>query len=92
MPKRSPLAARRDPIGLVHGADGSAGVGILLISAMPSRTVAVVALLLFAAATAVSMAFASALWGRALASRAVARRLAALVSLWAASSLAFGAW
>ena len=50
---RSPLAAFG--IGLVHGVGGSAGAGILLVGAAPSTTTAVLALLLFAAGTAISM-------------------------------------
>ncbi len=42
-------------VGLVHGMGGSAGVGILLLAAIPSETVAVVSLLLLALFTAVSM-------------------------------------
>src|SRR6478735_818162 len=42
-------------IGLVHGMGGSAGVGVLLLAAIPSREVAVAALLVLALFTAVSM-------------------------------------
>jgi ABC-type nickel/cobalt efflux system permease component RcnA len=87
---RSPRTAYG--IGLVHGAGGSAGVGILLISAMPGRAAAVVALVLFGAATAVSMAFVSAAWGHALASEPVTRRLAVLTPVLATLSLTFGVW
>src|SRR5512132_3736720 len=51
---RSPLQAYG--IGLIHGMGGSAGVGVLLLAAIPDRVEAVVALALFAAFTAVSMA------------------------------------
>ncbi len=60
--RRSPAAARspRSPfsavaIGLVHGAAGSAGLGVLLLAALPSHAVAVVALFVLALSTAVSM-------------------------------------
>ena len=43
---RSPLAAFG--IGMLHGAGGSAAVGVLLISAVPGRARGVVALVLFA--------------------------------------------
>jgi ABC-type nickel/cobalt efflux system permease component RcnA len=79
-------------IGLVHGLGGSAGVGLLLIGAMPDHTVAAVALVLFAGATALSMSLASAAWGLALASRAIERRLAALAPVFGTASLAFGLW
>ena len=42
-------------IGLVHGMGGSAGVGVLLLAAIPSRDVAIAALLVLALFTAVSM-------------------------------------
>ena len=42
-------------IGLVHGMGGSAGVGVLLLAAIPDETVAVAALLVLALFTAVSM-------------------------------------
>jgi ABC-type nickel/cobalt efflux system permease component RcnA len=87
---RSPQAAFG--IGLLHGAGGSAGVGVLLIGAMPDATAATAALLLFAAATASSMALVSAAWGRALACGPVARRLVALAPVLGSLSLLFGVW
>jgi cytochrome c biogenesis protein CcdA len=87
---RSPRAAFG--IGLMHGAGGSAGVGILLIAGIGSDVEAVAALLLFAAGTAVSMAFVSAAWGRLLVSSAVERRLGLLAPAFAAASLTFGCW
>jgi ABC-type nickel/cobalt efflux system permease component RcnA len=79
-------------IGLVHGAGGSAGVGILLIAGIDADAEAVLALLLFAAGTAVSMALVSAAWGRLLITQAVERRLEALVPVFGSASLAFGCW
>jgi ABC-type nickel/cobalt efflux system permease component RcnA len=79
-------------IGLLHGTGGSAGVGILLIAGIDGDAEAVVALLLFAAGTAVTMALVSAAWGRLLASRAVERRLATLIPLFATAGLLFGCW
>jgi ABC-type nickel/cobalt efflux system permease component RcnA len=87
---RTPAAAFG--IGLVHGAGGSAGVGLLLVGAMPGRGLAAAALVLFAGATALSMAAVSAAWGGALATAPAARRLAALVPALGAVSLAFGLW
>jgi hypothetical protein len=89
-PGRSPRAAYG--IGLLHGAGGSAGVGVLLISAMPDVRAAIVALVLFAAAAAASMALASAAWGQALVSRPVRGRMAALTPAFATVSLVFGVW
>jgi ABC-type nickel/cobalt efflux system permease component RcnA len=87
---RSPLAAFG--IGLMHGAGGSAGVGILLIATIPDRTRAAVALALFAGATALSMAIASSLFGYVLARESVSKRLRAMVPVFGLASLAFGIW
>ena len=87
---RSPVAAYG--IGLIHGLGGSAGVGILLVGAMPSRGGAAIALVVFAAATAVSMALVSAGVGAAMRAAPMARRIGAVVPLFAALSLAFGGW
>ncbi len=75
-------------IGLVHGAGGSAGIGILLLAAIPQRSVALAGLAVFAAGTAVSMAFLSAGFGRAL-SGEWALRIAPYLGV---ASLAFGVW
>ena len=87
---RSPLAAFS--IGLVHGAGGSAAVGVLLVAAVAGRTGAIVGLLLFAAATACSMALVSAVVGYGLVRGIVAPRIERLVPAFAALSLAFGIW
>jgi cytochrome c biogenesis protein CcdA len=87
---RSPLAAFG--IGMVHGIGGSAGVGILVVGAASSQVTGVAALVLFAAATAVSMALVSSGFGYALARGPVAPRAAALIPVLALASLAFGAW
>jgi high-affinity nickel permease len=75
-------------IGLVHGVGGSAGVGVILLSAISSEVVSAAALALFAVATAVSMALASALFGLALA-RGPVRALAPVIG---SAGLLFGAW
>lgn len=87
---RSPLAAFG--IGMVHGIGGSAGVGILVVGAASSQVTGVAALVLFAAATAVSMALVSSSFGYALARGSVARRAGSLIPVLALASLAFGAW
>jgi len=87
---RSPRAAFG--IGLVHGAGGSAAVGILLVAGMDAGAEAVAALVLFAAGTALSMAAVSAAWGRLLVSRAVERRLGLLAPAFGTLSLLFGCW
>jgi ABC-type nickel/cobalt efflux system permease component RcnA len=87
---RSPLMAFG--IGMVHGVGGSAGVGVLLIGAVSGQMQGVLALMVFAAATAVSMALVSTAFGHALARGAVKRRLTELVPLLGAASLLFGVW
>jgi cytochrome c biogenesis protein CcdA len=87
---RTPLAALG--IGLVHGIGGSAGAGLLLISAMPGKAEAVAALFLFAGGTAVSMAIASAAFGGVLGRDRLRRRLESLVPAFGAFGLLFGVW
>ena len=79
-------------IGLVHGIGGSAGVGILLLAAIPSETVAVASLLPLAAFTAVSMAVVTAGFGRALSSRPFAAASTVTIPTLGAASLLFGVW
>jgi ABC-type nickel/cobalt efflux system permease component RcnA len=79
-------------IGLVHGMGGSAGVGILLLAAIPSETVAVASLFLLAAFTAVSMAAVTAGFGLALSSRPFVAASAVAIPALGAASLLFGVW
>ncbi len=87
---RTPLQAYA--VGLVHGIGGSAGVGVLLLAAIPGRAEAVAALALFAAFTAVSMAIASTTFGYALSRPPVLRRFAQIAPALGALSLVFGLW
>src|SRR3954447_7625904 len=87
---RTPLQAYG--IGLVHGMGGSAGVGVLLLAAIPDHAEALAALTLFAFFTAVSMALASSTFGYALTRGPVLRRFATLAPALGALSLAFGLW
>lgn len=87
---RTPLQAYG--IGLVHGIGGSAGVGILLLAAIPNHVEGAVALVVFAAFTAVSMAIASTGFGYTLSRGPVMRRFAGLAPALGALSLAFGCW
>jgi hypothetical protein len=89
-PARSPLQAYG--IGLVHGMGGSAGVGVLLLAGIPQRGIALLALALFAACTALSMAIASTTFGYTLSRDSVAARLGTVAPALGALSLAFGAW
>jgi ABC-type nickel/cobalt efflux system permease component RcnA len=79
-------------VGLVHGVGGSAGIGLLLLAAIPDGATGLVALVLFAAFTAVSMCAASTLFGRALAGQRVRSRLRVATPAMGAFNLAFGAW
>ncbi|HEV3001781.1 MAG TPA: hypothetical protein VGW75_13655, partial [Solirubrobacteraceae bacterium] len=87
---RSPRAAFA--VGLVHGVGGSAGVGVIVVGAVGSEAAALAALVVFAAATAISMALASAAFGRALATGPAQRRFATLAPGLGGAALAFGAW
>lgn len=79
-------------VGLLHGIGGSAGVGILLLAAIPDHGVGIFALLVFAAFTAASMGVASSLFGRALAGRRAQRRFGVAVPALGVFNLSFGAW
>ena len=87
---RSPLAAYG--IGLVHGIGGSAMVGLLVVGAAASPALGVLALVLFAAGTAVSMALVSAAFGYALARGPLSRLVGPLMPVVGLASLAFGVW
>jgi ABC-type nickel/cobalt efflux system permease component RcnA len=87
---RTPLQAYG--IGLVHGIGGSAGVGVLLLAAIPNHLEGVLALVVFAAFTAVSMAIASTGFGYTLSRGPVMRRFVGLAPALGALSLAFGCW
>ena len=87
---RTPLGALG--IGLVHGMGGSAGVGVLLLAAIPSTPVAVASLLVLAVFTAVSMTALTTGFGFTLGSRPVAAGVNAVAPALGALSLAFGVW
>jgi len=96
-PEREHRHAVRTPagalaVGLVHGMGGSAGIGVLLLAAIPSETVAVVALVLLAAFTAVSMTIVTIGFGYTLATRRVAGFAGTAIPIVGALSLAFGLW
>jgi high-affinity nickel permease len=85
---RNPLTAFG--VGLVHGMGGSAGVGVLLIAAVPSTALAVVSLVVLALFTAVSMTVVTTGFGAALAVRQ--KSLTAAIPVIGTASLAFGFW
>jgi ABC-type nickel/cobalt efflux system permease component RcnA len=99
-PGASPGAHRHDVrsgfgafgIGLVHGMGGSAGVGVLLLAAIPGETMAVGALLVLALFTAVSMTVVTTGFGATLSIPAVAQSVTAVAPALGVASLAFGVW
>jgi len=87
---RSPLAAFG--IGLVHGTGGSAGVGVLLVGTAAGTAGAAVALVVFAVATALSMALVSAAFAHALVRADLLHRFTAAIPALGTASLLFGIW
>ncbi|HTZ86906.1 MAG TPA: hypothetical protein VMB05_09585 [Solirubrobacteraceae bacterium] len=84
-PHRSPESLREAyAVGVVHGAGGSAGIGLLIIAAIPDLGVALAGLLVFAISTALAMSAVAAGLGRAL------RRVPAGAA--GGFVCAFGAW
>ena len=80
-------------IGLVHGMGGSAGVGVLLLAAIPSEAVAITALLVLALFTAVSMTLVTTGIGSAMARTSrIGGAATAVVPVMGVLSLAFGVW
>lgn len=79
-------------IGLVHGMGGSAGVGVLIVASVESEWMSIIALVLLAIFTAVSMTLVTGGFGRALISRPVARTFNGVAPALGATSLAFGIW
>jgi hypothetical protein len=89
-PQRTPWQAFA--IGLVHGIGGSGGVGVLLLAAIHSHTLALVALALFAGCTAISMAVLSTGFGYALGRPRIQRAFGRVVPAFGAFGICFGAW
>jgi hypothetical protein len=87
---RSPLAAFG--IGLIHGAGGSAGVGVLLVAAVPGTGAATAALAVLAVGTALSMTAVSAAFGHALTRGGLPRRFELAAPVLGCFSLLFGLW
>lgn len=87
---RTPLGAFG--IGLVHGIGGSAGVGVLILAAIPSTAVACVALVILALFTAVSMTIVTTGFGITLSSSRVVSAFGGLAPVLGLTSLAFGIW
>ncbi len=87
---RSPAASFG--IGLVHGIGGSAAIGILLIGTASSKGAGVLALVVFAAATAVSMSLLSMAVAYTLAQGPLRRRFPELIPLLGCAGVVFGLW
>ena len=85
---RTPLQAFL--IGVTHGVGGSAAVALLVLASVSSRAWAAVALVIFAAGTAVSMGVLTATLGWALGRAPVRRRFQLAVLPLAIAGLAFG--
>jgi hypothetical protein len=79
-------------IGLVHGTGGSAGVGVLILAAIPSVPVACAALVVLALFTAVSMTIVTTGFGLTLSSTRIASAFNGVAPVLGLSSLAFGVW
>jgi high-affinity nickel permease len=93
----APVAAGRTPlqaygIGLVHGAGGSAGVGVLLLASIHDRALALAALVVFALFAAVSMTLVSTAVGATLGRASARRWFGAAAPALGVASLAFGVW
>ncbi len=89
-PVRTPAGAFG--IGLVHGIGGSAGVGVLILAAIPSTAIACIALIVLAIFTAVSMTLVTTGFGITLSSDRVAGSFNGVAPVIGVMSLAFGAW
>jgi high-affinity nickel permease len=79
-------------IGLAHGMGGSAGVSVLIVAAIESEALAVVALVILAVFTAVSMTMITAGYGITLVSRPVRASFGTVAPVLGSVSLAFGVW
>lgn len=90
-PARSRTVRQAYAIGAVHGVGGTAGVGLLLLAAIPGHAQGTLALLLFAGCSALAMAAASVTFGLALSGRRLAARERSAPVL-GVLSLAFGVW
>jgi cytochrome c biogenesis protein CcdA len=91
-PRRARTPLQAFAIGLVHGMGGSAGVGVLLLAAIHDRGLAIGALALFAACTALSMALLSSGLGFTLGRARVRSVFPSVAPALGLLSLVFGVW
>lgn len=87
---RSP--AQAFGIGLVHGIGGSAGVGVLLLAAIPGQAAAVAGLVVLALGTAASMAALSSAFGYAITRGPLLSRRLVFAPALGTLTLVFGGW
>ena len=90
VPQRTPLSSYG--VGLVHGVGGSGGLTLLLLSTISDKAEAAVALLLFAAGTALSMALLSTAFGLAIAGGPIGRNFERIVPVLGVLGVGFGVW
>jgi ABC-type nickel/cobalt efflux system permease component RcnA len=90
VPQRTPLSSYG--VGLVHGVGGSGGLTLLLLSTISDKAEATVALLLFAAGTALSMALLSTAFGLAIAGGPIGRNFERVAPVLGVLGVAFGTW
>ncbi len=90
VPRRTPLSSYG--VGLVHGVGGSGGLALLLLSTISDKAEATVALLLFAAGTALSMALLSTAFGLAIAGGPIGRNFERVAPVLGVLGVGFGAW
>lgn len=90
VPLRTPLSAYG--VGLIHGIGGSGGLTLLLLSTIPEPSHAIVALLIFAAGTAVSMAFLSTGFGMIIAGGPIGKNFERVAPVLGVLAAAFGVW
>ncbi|HVD25630.1 MAG TPA: HupE/UreJ family protein [Gaiellaceae bacterium] len=91
-PHRSRTRLGAFSIGLVHGMGGSAGIGVLLVASIHSTPLSVLALVLLAFFTAVSMTILSTAFGAALATRPLRASFQAVAPVFGLAGLAFACW
>jgi High-affinity nickel-transport protein len=89
-PVRTPIGAFG--IGLVHGMGGSAGVGVLLLAAIPSTPLSLASLVVLAFFTAVSMTVVTTGFGATFGWGPVAGALQGAAPAMAVVGCAFGFW
>jgi ABC-type nickel/cobalt efflux system permease component RcnA len=79
-------------VGLMHGVGGSGGITLLLLSTIEESSRTVVALLIFAGGTAVSMPLLSTAFGLAIAAGPLARNFERVAPVLGVLAAAFGIW